>query len=42
MFRNLVRVIIAFDNSLLKKDIRLPRACFFLRGACLFKAFRLM
>ena len=29
MFRNLVFVIIAFDNSLLKKGIWLPQTCFF-------------
>ena len=42
MFRNLVCVIIAFDNSLLKKEIWWLPVCFFLRGACLFKASRLM
>ena len=42
MFRNLILVTIAFDNSLLKKSIWLPRACFFLSDACLFKVSRLM
>ena len=42
IFRNLVRVIIAFDDSFLKRGIWIPQACFFLCGACLFKASRFM
>ena len=36
LLRDLVPVIIAFDSSLSKKDIRLPHTCFILHGACLY------